>query len=342
MRLSPATVVAVRSILIATIALSVLLAEACASIDKTQKGIVSMKQATHVYKQVGGMDIKAEIFFDAASTAPRPVVVGIHGGALMGGSRPPKPDHLGELLLEAGYALVYIDYRLAPETKLPEILADVRDAHNWVREKGPELFGADPKRLATMGGSAGGYLTLAAGYIVNPRPRALVSFYGYGDIAGEWYSKPDKFYLKQVAPISEEQAWSVVENYPLTAPPQGKEMTRLKFYYYCRQQGLWPKEVTGFDPHTQDAEFDPFCPVRNVTKDYPPTILLHGQKDTDVPWEQSQQMADALKKAGVVHELALYPEGFHGFDAFWKAEQVRPYGEEAINRAFRFIQKHTR
>ena len=115
------------------------------------------------------------------------------------GSRGPMDKALLGKLLKAGYAVVSIDYRLAPETKLPAILEDLQDACKWVREKGPELFHIDPKRIAVMGGSAGGYLTLAAGFRVDPRPTVLVSFWGYGDIAGPWYSRPDPFYSQDAA-----------------------------------------------------------------------------------------------------------------------------------------------
>ncbi len=56
-------------------------------------------------------------------------------------------------LLHAGLTVVAIDHRLAPETKLAAILTDVRDALHWVRAAGPELFGADPGRVALMGAS---------------------------------------------------------------------------------------------------------------------------------------------------------------------------------------------
>jgi len=108
---------------------------------------------------VGSLEIKAEVFFDPASRTPRPVVVQIHGGALMVGRRAAGPGRLHKRLIDAG-CVVSIDYRLAPETKLLEIVSDVVDAHAWVRKEGPALFGADPKRVATTGWSAGGYLTL--------------------------------------------------------------------------------------------------------------------------------------------------------------------------------------
>ena len=189
-------------------------------------------------------------------------------------------------LVAAGYVVVSIDYRLAPEVKLPAIIEDVRDACRWVRDRGPELFRVAPDRIAVMGASAGGYLTLVSGYAVEPRPKALVAYYGYGDVAGAWYSRPDPFYRTQpLVPDSEARAGvgGAVRSETAT-----NYENRRRFYLYCRQQGLWPKEVAGIDPDKEPKAFDPFCPVRNVTAAYPPTLLIHGTKDTDVPYEQSE------------------------------------------------------
>ena len=176
----------------------------------------------------------------STSTAPRgtgarPVVVWIHGGALIMGHRGGIADRaLLGALTEAGYVVVSIDYRLAPETKLPAIVEDVQDACRWVRERGPKLFRIAPERLAVMGGSAGGYLTLMTGFRVEPRPKALVSFWGYGDIAGAWYSRPDPFYRSQPL-VSEEEARGAVGR-AVISEDLGKN-DRPRFYLYCRQQG---------------------------------------------------------------------------------------------------------
>jgi pimeloyl-ACP methyl ester carboxylesterase len=138
---------------------------------------------TFTYKTVEQCEIKADVYANDADKT-RPAVIWIHGGALIMGHRGQIDQALLGKLLKAGYAVVSIDYRLAPETKLPAILEDLQDAYRWVREKGPELFQIDAQRIAVMGGSAGGYLTLSAGFRANPRPTALVSFWGYGDIAG--------------------------------------------------------------------------------------------------------------------------------------------------------------
>src|SRR5438105_3405609 len=159
-----------------------------------QENQISKK--TYTYKNVDQCEIKADVY-QSSGDKPRPAIIWIHGGALIMGHRGQVDRALLSKLLKAGYSVVSIDYRLAPETKLPAILEDVEDACKWVRDKGPELAHIDPKRLAVMGGSAGGYLTLTTGFRVNPPPKALVSFWGYGDIAGAWYSRPDPFYSRQ-------------------------------------------------------------------------------------------------------------------------------------------------
>ncbi len=91
---------------------------------------------TFTYKTVQRCAIKADVY-QGVGSAPHPVVVWIHGGALIMGSRSGIDLALLDKLLKAGYVVVSIDYRLAPETKLPAILEDVQDACKWIREKGP-------------------------------------------------------------------------------------------------------------------------------------------------------------------------------------------------------------
>ena len=185
--------------------------------------------------------------------------------------------------------------------------------------------------MAIVGHSAGGYLSLLAGTF-SPRPAAVVSFYGYGDIVGEWYCKPDPFYCEQ-PPISKEDACRVVGDVALSEAPHN----RGPFYIYCRQQGVWPKEVAGHDPETEPSVFVPFCPVRNVTPDYPPTLLLHGADDNDVPHEQSVMMAARLARAGVEHELITIPGGGHCFDLNMELPATR----DAFELVLAFLKKHT-
>ena len=206
----------------------------------------------------------------------RPVVVWIHGGALINGNREGISQRLKDATLKAGHVLVSIDYRLAPETQLPGIIADVEDALKWVHDEGPKLFHADPDRVAVVGGSAGGYLTLAAGYRARPRPVALVAFWGYGDLVGPWYSRPSPHPRHNKPKVSREKALEQVRGAPI-ADARDRKGDGRAFYLYCRQTGAWPKAVTGWDPDKEADKFAPFMPLKNVTRDYPPTLLVHGR-----------------------------------------------------------------
>jgi acetyl esterase/lipase len=124
---------------------------------------------TYTYKTVDNIPIRADVYRPDDDKV-RPVVVWLHGGALIVGSRAGVPRDLLDLCRSEGYVLVSFDYRLAPEVKLPAIIDDLRDAFRWLREQGPKLFHADPARVVVTGGSAGGYLTLMTGVCVRPRP----------------------------------------------------------------------------------------------------------------------------------------------------------------------------
>ncbi|MBL9214162.1 MAG: alpha/beta hydrolase [Opitutaceae bacterium] len=277
------------------------------------------KMTTYTYKQVGSLAIKADVYEPDGFAGPRPVLVWIHGGALMSGSRELEPDHrLKRSMLADGAVVVSIDYRLAPETKLPAIITDVEDAFRWIREQGPGLFRADPERIVVAGSSAGGYLTLVAGYRIHPRPRALVSYWGYGDLIGAWYSEPSRWPRHQKLFLTRETAYSLVSGPPVANKADRPGEGGANFYMYCRQQGIWPREATGWDPKREPEKFYPYMPLRNVTPDYPPTLLIHGLKDTDVPAENSRLMAAEFRRQGVEHRLITDPEADHG--SFWSPE----------------------
>src|SRR5262249_17987379 len=110
-----------------------------------------IRRETYTYKTVGDCAIKADVI-RTSTPEPMPVAVWIHGGALIMGDRRGIDRTLRDELVNAGYVVVSIDYRLAPETKLPEILDDVRDAFAWIRNEGPKVFGAQTERIAVLGG----------------------------------------------------------------------------------------------------------------------------------------------------------------------------------------------
>ncbi len=266
----------------------------------------------------------------------RPAIIWIHPGALMVGSRTWLPSEQIERYLAEGYAVIAIDHRLAPEAKLAEIVADVEDAYAWVRARGPELFRIDPDRIGLVGHSAGGYLALTAGFRVTPPPRALVSFYGYGDISGNWLTEPSTHY-NELAPISRTEAFRSIGDKVISGTTGSSTEGRIRLYEHCRQQGIWPSTVSGHDPATEKDWFAEYEPLRNVSQAFPPTLLLHGEADTDVPFEQSRLIAEALEQQRVEHGFITNRHWEHMFDsADPDARAVR----EAFDQVLAFLNRH--
>jgi len=199
-------------------------------------------KTTHVYKTVGDVKVEADVSRPEGAEA-RPVVVWIPGGPLIVGSRSQVPQPILELCTRERFVFVSLDYRLAPEVKLPEIAADVQDAFRWLHEQGPKLFGADTRRIVVTGGSAGGFLTMLSGAIVTPKPTALVAYWGYGDIDGEWTRSKS---TNHGVPVPRDEALAAVGKKVLTNtddPAEGK--ARGGYYRHLRQTGGWSLGVTG-------------------------------------------------------------------------------------------------
>ncbi len=258
---------------------------------------------TLCYKQVEGIRIMADVYPIDGKTLP--AVIYIHGGALIWGSRHDIQPALVELLNLHGYTVISIDYRLAPTTKLPEILKDIEDAIRWVKGGCDGLVAIDPRKIVVMGSSAGGYLALSSG-IFTSKPSAIVAFYGYGSIAEDWYLKPSLYYLGQGL-VEEADALTCLGASGIISEAS---FDRFPYYVYTRQKGIWPQTVTGREVHALDE----FCPEKNLDTDYPEALLIHGTKDSDVPFECSISMALALGKAGKSVELHLVAGREHVFD----------------------------
>ncbi|MEQ1825492.1 MAG: alpha/beta hydrolase [Pirellula sp.] len=271
----------------------------------------SLVKTTVTYREVDGHQVLLDVLRPPNENTC-PVIVWIHGGALIMGGREGIPPQIRSVAEEHACALVSIDYRLAPETKLPEIISDIEAAFQWIAGDGSRRFRLDPSRIIVAGGSAGGYLTLVTGYRVTPKPKALVALYGYGDLIGDWYSTPSPHARHNAKQVSLEEANRQTDGTVISNAKDRKGNGSLIYMHY-RQRGIWPVQVSGFTRESIAERIVPYEPLRNVTASYPPTLLIHGNKDTDVPYEQSVMMAAQFERHGVAHSLITIENGEHGF-----------------------------
>src|SRR5260370_12983528 len=104
----------------------------------------------------------------AAGPAPHPIAIIIHGGGFVGGtSKNGSEAYCADFLAPAGYAVFSINYRLAPKHPYPAMVGDVERAIRYIRHNA-KTWQADPKRIALVGGSAGGYPSNMAGILQAP------------------------------------------------------------------------------------------------------------------------------------------------------------------------------
>jgi acetyl esterase/lipase len=231
-----------------------------------------------------------------------PLIVWIHGGGWMEGSKEKPP---GIVFLKHGFALASINYRLSQDAIFPAQLIDCKTAIRWLRAHGPEN-GIDPNRIGVWGASAGGHLVALLGTTgdvkefdqgensaVSSRVQAVCDWFGPTDFTQITNYPSD---LKHDTPDSPEAQ--------LIGGPISQNIEK-----------------------AQSAN-----PIHYITKDDPPFLIMHGDKDPTVPLEQSQLLAEALQKAGVPVTFRVVPGGGHGGEAFRKREEVdRLYDFFVIN-----------
>ena len=215
------------------------------------------------------------------------VVLYFHGGGLIYGNSKDLPSLHISKLCNAGYAILAIDYRLAPETKFPHIIQDVLDAINFfIKNRIKMGFANCPYFL--WGRSAGAYLALlAASKDLLLAPRAIISYYGYGFLTPNWFDTSSTHYLNYLK-IDYEQIKSIIGDNPITV---GQIEKRYGLYIYGRQTGKWISMI--YDGNNK--EFLLKYSLKNITNPnpshFPPVFLAHSSNDLDVPISESIELS---------------------------------------------------
>ncbi|TEA16315.1 putative carboxylesterase 120 [Colletotrichum sidae] len=169
---------------------------------------------TTTYKTVSSHNITTDILIPKSlpASTKAPILLRYHGGGFIAGSSlyPGffQPWHM-ELVKRHAAIIVSPNYRLYPETSIPEILVDVEDHWNWVHEHLDAFLeqqtkgrvGADTGRILTAGDSAGGYLSLMVGLSHADEIRASLAAYPPVDFQSDHFTQPTKTPTMGVAPV---------------------------------------------------------------------------------------------------------------------------------------------
>lgn len=231
---------------------------------------------------------------EKASDKPLPTLIWIHGGGWRAGNKANPP---GLALIATGYAVASIEYRFSQKAVFPAQIQDCQAAIRFLRANAKK-YNLDPEKFGVWGASAGGHLS------------ALV-----GTAGGR----------KAFAPIggNEDQSDRVQCVIDIFGPANfNSVMAQAAADQNVKNIFTWN---TPGDPYSgliggklgQDKDkCDAVSPITYVSRENPPFLIHHGTADALVPYQQSVELADALKKAGVEVTLQTFPGAGHGGPAF--------------------------
>lgn len=249
------------------------------------------------YKNSNGKSLQIDMYVPKNVVKPAPLLVFIHGGAWAHGKR---SDYLTYLIpfAQKGYITATVSYRLVQDslTIYPACAEDIRDAVQWFFSHG-ETYGYDPDRIALIGGSAGGHLSLLGAYGWHPA-----------------HENQDSVVRPQ------HQIKAVVDiygPYDLTTP-------------YSRTHRL----VTRLIGHSYEEKPELYLeasPMKYLDKNDPPTLILHGTADNLVPVSQSDTLKVHLDKLGIPNVYCRLPGWPHTMDL---AQRVNDFSKQKMNDFF--------
>jgi acetyl esterase len=236
----------------------------------------------------------------ARGGAARPVLAYFHGGGWVQGDLETHHGLCARLAEGSDAMVVSVDYRLAPEHKFPAAVDDCMAAYRWLRDKGGSV-GADPRRVAVGGDSAGGNLAVvvsqqaaAAGL---PVPTCQVLIYPAVDFAMDTASHRE------------------MEN----------------GYVIPRDRVLWYAEQ--YLGRAADRDDSRASPLRTTDlAGQPPALIITA--GFDPLRDEAHAYGDRLRKAGVDVQYHEYPGQIHAFVSLTK---VIPQGLAATHEAADYL-----
>ena len=239
------------------------------------------------YVEGGHERQKLDIYIQKDVDSPQPLVVWVHGGGWQGGSKESARPMLP--LLQHGYTVASINYRLSQHATFPAQIEDCKAAIRYLRANAKK-FNIDPERIGVAGASAGGHLVALLG--TTGDVKELEGTLGNADQSSAVQAVVDLF-----GPTDLTQMGGSHNN------PNSPEA-----------------KLIGGPVQELKAEAAKANPINYVSKDDPPFLILHGDEDRVVRHNQSELLTAALNKAGVPVTFHTLKGAGHGGPQFQTLE----------------------
>ncbi len=222
----------------------------------------------------GDVQERQMLFYPSQAVDESPCIIIIHGGSWQNGS-PAEFGEWSQHWANQGYAVVSLEYRLAPKWQWPAPQEDVRDALSHLKEHAKQ-YSIDPTRFVLLGRSAGGQIaTAAACNLRDPAIRGCISLYAPADMV----------FARRFGAADD-----ILDTPKLLGQYLGGAPEQVPVNYLSSSATLLADAST------------------------PPMLLIHGRRDVLVWHLQSRRLAAQLKKAGVPHFFLDLPWATHALD----------------------------
>ena len=255
------------------------------------------------YGKAGGQPLRLDLYLPEKGDPPLPLIIWIHGGAWMAGSKDSPSPALR--FTANGYAVAQVGYRLSQTARFPAQIHDCKAAVRWLRANAAK-YKLDPNKFIAWGGSAGGHLVALLGTSggvaelegndndlkESSRVQAVVDWFGPTDFLHIGDAASDQRHNAPDSPESKLIGGALLENKDKAAKAS---------------------------------------PITYVSKAAPPFLIMHGDRDRTVPFNQSELLYAALKKAGVDATLVPMKGAGHGFGG---PEAIAPV-QDFLKRLFK-------
>ena len=207
-------------------------------------------------------------------------------------------------LLSKGYTVFAVVHSSAPRFTLQDMVPDIRRAIRFVRYHAKE-FDIDANRIGIAGASAGGTLALLMGTTgqngdtnhadpverVSSSVQAVSCFFGPSD----WLNFDGKG--TDVLTFQKEKYGSIDPSFLFYDPNQQEHQILT-------------------DEHKINALLKAYSPMAHVTPDDAPTLIIQGEADPFIPFQQSQRMIKILRENKVSCQLISRPDKGHGWNGW--------------------------
>ena len=236
--------------------------------------------------------------YQPEGNGPFPAVLAIHGGAWRHGSKLQMLRHAWKMA-SAGYVVVAINYRHAPQYKFPAQVHDSKMAVRWMRQKKDKLK-INPDQIAVFGYSAGGHLSAMLG-------------------TTDSKDNLEGTIPEELKPHSSRVGCVVVGGGPCE-------------FSWIKSNAL--KDWLG-DNQTDNPEiYLKAAPVSYATADDPPFLFFHGSDDKVVPPASSEKLHQRLLAVGASSSYRSVENKGHFAtfsDTTWMDEAIK-FMDESLNR----------